>query len=88
MAVLNVALDPHVGIAVAAAETFAQREAEALLETVVPMLGEMPKDAAGQKSLIEKLRADMFAAAKLKEFERAAELRDLIKRIEETLLQV
>ena len=35
MSVVNVALDPHLGVAVAAAEAFAQREAQTLFEEAI-----------------------------------------------------
>lgn len=47
---------------------------------------EVPADEAGQKSLIEGLTKQMFEAAAAREFERAAELRDAIKRIQERIL--
>lgn len=49
---------------------------------------EIPKDPADQKKLVLKLRAEMFDAAAKREFERAAQLRDLVTQIEQELLKV
>jgi excinuclease ABC subunit B len=47
---------------------------------------EIPTEPAAQKVLLEDLKKQMFAAAEKREFERAAELRDAIKGIQERLL--
>jgi excinuclease ABC subunit B len=47
---------------------------------------EIPSEPAAQKALLEDLKKQMFAAAEKREFERAAELRDAIKGIQERLL--
>jgi excinuclease ABC subunit B len=49
---------------------------------------EIPKDPADQKKLVLKLRSEMFDAAAKREFERAAQLRDLVTQIEQELLKV
>jgi excinuclease ABC subunit B len=49
---------------------------------------EIPKDPNEQKKLVQTLRSEMFDAAAKREFERAAQLRDLINRIELELLKV
>jgi excinuclease ABC subunit B len=49
---------------------------------------EVPKDTPGQKKLIEKLRKEMFDSAAKREFERAAELRDAIQRIQAEIMKV
>ena len=50
------------------------------------LIREIPKDPKEQQRLIEKLRKEMFDAAAEKEFEKAADLRDRIKFIQESLL--
>ncbi|MCL4123505.1 UNVERIFIED_CONTAM: hypothetical protein GTU68_053377 [Idotea baltica] len=47
---------------------------------------DIPDDRKSQQSLVFKLRKDMFDAASKREFEKAAELRDAIKLIQERLL--
>ncbi len=47
---------------------------------------EIPADRKAQQALIEQLRQEMFAAAARKEFERAAELRDAVKHLQEQVL--
>ena len=57
--------------------------------SAVPILGvevQIPSDTAGQKALLEELKGKMFEAAAKRDFERAAELRDAIKGIQERLL--
>ena len=66
----------------------AQYEVEALLD--VSLEGqhvEVPQDPKEQQQLIEKLRKEMYEAAARHEFERAAELRDAVKVIQEGLLR-
>ncbi len=46
----------------------------------------IPRDRAGQTKLVESLRKQMFDAAAKREFERAAELRDAINKIQNALL--
>lgn len=46
----------------------------------------VPKDRAGQTKLVESLRKQMFEAAAKREFEKAAELRDAINRIQSALV--
>lgn len=53
-----------------------------LLE-IIP--GDIPADPKAQLEYVESLRKEMFEAAKNKEFERAAELRDLIINLEKVL---
>ncbi|MBX7138979.1 MAG: excinuclease ABC subunit UvrB [Oligoflexia bacterium] len=48
---------------------------------------EVPKDADGQRKLLETLKREMFDAAAKREFERAANLRDTINRIQTELLK-
>lgn len=48
----------------------------------------VPVSPDEQKRLIEDLRGKMFAAAQNQEFERAAELRDTIRAVEEELLKI
>ncbi|MCO6431249.1 MAG: excinuclease ABC subunit UvrB [Deltaproteobacteria bacterium] len=50
--------------------------------------GELPQDPKEQRRLLERLRKQMFDAAALKEFERAADLRDRINVIQEALLKL
>ena len=46
----------------------------------------LPKDRAGQTRLLEELKRQMFDAAAKREFEKAAELRDAINKIQASLL--
>jgi excinuclease ABC subunit B len=48
---------------------------------------EIPSDPREQQRLLESLKKEMFDAAARREFERAAELRDRIKAIQERLLK-
>jgi excinuclease ABC subunit B len=48
----------------------------------------VPQDPKAQQALLEKLKAEMFTAASKKDFERAAEIRDTIKEIEEVCLKL
>ncbi len=48
----------------------------------------VPQDPKAQQALLEKLKAEMFTAASKKDFERAAEIRDTIKEIEELCLKL
>ena len=51
-------------------------------------LGDLPKDVAGTKALIDRLRKEMFSLAKNYEFEKAAVLRDQIVVLEKYLLSL
>lgn len=53
-----------------------------LLE-IIP--GDLPSDPKEQLAYVERLRKEMFEAAKNREFEKAAELRDLINNIEKVI---
>jgi len=76
----------------------AQRGIEGALTTVVselvdPETGEIvtldepiPADPKGQQKLIESLKAEMLEAAAKREYERAAELRDTVIRLQRSLL--
>jgi excinuclease ABC subunit B len=76
----------------------AQRGIEGALTTVVselvdPETGEIvtldepiPADPKGQQKLIENLKAEMLEAASKREYERAAELRDTVIRLQRSLL--
>lgn len=63
----------------------------AVLDSFEALLGSevvnIPKDSAGQSALIEKLRAEMFSAAAAREFEKASQLRDLIQKIQQLLVE-
>lgn len=47
---------------------------------------EIPKDSEEQKRVLEELEQEMYAAAKREEYERAAELRDALKKMRSALL--
>lgn len=47
---------------------------------------EVPREPAAQRALVDQLRKQMFEAAARREFEKAAELRDSLKRLQEALL--
>lgn len=76
----------------------AQRGLEGALTTIVaelvdPETGEIvsldepiPADPKGQQLLIERLKAEMLEAAGKREYERAAELRDKVTRLQRSLL--
>lgn len=59
------------------------------MDTIVEAAHELnlPKDPRDQKKYLEALKKEMFQAASKREFERAAELRDKIKAIQELLLK-
>ncbi len=57
-------------------------DADKLLQ-ILP--GELPSDPDKAMEFVEKLRAEMFEAAKNREFERAAELRDIVINLEKML---
>ena len=67
-------------------------EMEAILEEAVPARAggkqeePLPRDLEATKQLIQKLRKEMFAAAKEHEFERAASIRDRVLLLERYLL--
>ncbi len=48
----------------------------------------IPEDSRGQKRLIERMKKEMFDAAAKREFERAAQLRDAIHSLGETILKM
>ncbi len=48
---------------------------------------EIPTERAAQQKLIDSLRKEMFEAASKREFERAAEIRDVINKVQEELLK-
>jgi excinuclease ABC subunit B len=61
--------------------------AEAVLEEQAPKYGvSVPSDAREQQRLLESLKQQMFEAAARREYEKAAQLRDTIKAIQEDLL--
>ncbi|RIL11863.1 MAG: excinuclease ABC subunit B, partial [Proteobacteria bacterium] len=67
----------------------ADSEAGELLESGLSGVVEnLPVDSQEQKALLEKLRGEMLEAASKLEFERAAEVRDAINRIQELLLKI
>ncbi|MBX7145324.1 MAG: excinuclease ABC subunit UvrB [Oligoflexia bacterium] len=49
---------------------------------------QIPADPSEQKKLMQRLRSEMFEAAAKRDFERAAHLRDALKRVELELLKV
>ncbi len=61
---------------------------EALLEESAPQYGiQVPADPKEQQRLVESLKKEMFDAAARREYEKAAELRDKIKAIQDDLLR-
>jgi excinuclease ABC subunit B len=61
---------------------------EALLEEAAPQYGiQVPQDPKEQQRLLEALKKEMFDAAARREYEKAAELRDKIKAIQDDLLK-
>jgi excinuclease ABC subunit B len=61
---------------------------EAVLEGSSPHYGiQVPEDPKEQQRLLESLKKEMFDAAARREYEKAAELRDKIKAIQEDLLK-
>jgi len=65
-------------------------DSSSLDATAVELSGqalEIPKDSNGQRALVDSLRKQMFEAAAKREFERAAELRDALNKVQEILLQ-
>jgi excinuclease ABC subunit B len=61
---------------------------DALLEESAPQYGiEVPHDPKEQQRLVESLKKEMFDAAARREYEKAAELRDKIKAIQDDLLK-
>ena len=47
----------------------------------------VPAEPEEQEKLVKKLKAEMLEAASKKEFERAAELRDMLKSLEELIIK-
>jgi excinuclease ABC subunit B len=61
---------------------------EALFEESAPQYGiQVPQDPKEQQRLLEALKKEMFDAAARREYEKAAELRDKIKAIQDDLLK-
>ncbi len=66
-----------------------QIEAEAMLDMSLNGVAlQIPKEPLEQRALIERLKVEMLEAAGKREYERASEIRDAIKKIEEGLLKI